>query len=341
MLRAAVVGVGNMGKHHARVYNDLEDVELVGVADKDQKKIENFSNHYKVPVYSSYEELFNKEKPDLVSVVVPTNLHHRVAIEAIKRGIHVLVEKPIALNRYEAEDLVSKANSKNITLGVGHVERFNPALIELKRRLQAGELGEIFLVHSRRQSPFPKYIKDVGVVMDLASHEVDILRYIIGKDPKSIYSRTIRRLHDIHEDALFSILSFENGISAMLDVNWLTPTKIRELRVTGQKGMFVVDYIAQDLYFYENSFRPDQWETLAIFRGIDEGNVTKIWVKKEEPLKLEILNFINSVYENKTPIVSGRDGLHALILSELILKSGDESRVINLSEEPIERIELS
>jgi predicted dehydrogenase len=332
MIRAAVIGVGAMGKHHARVYNELEGVELVGVADPDEARRQAVSRRFKVPAYSSHLQLLAAERPDVVSVAVPTVRHHAVALSVLEHGAHLLVEKPIASTVAEAEDLIQQAAARGLTLAVGHIERFNPAVVELKRRLLAGELGRIFQVQSRRLSPFPHYVQDVGVVMDLATHELDIMRYLLGSEVERLYAEVGRHVHPTHEDHLAGMLRFANGVVGVLDINWLTPTKVRELRLTGERGMFLVDYIHQDLYFYENSEAPSRWDTLALFQGVEEGNVLKLRLSKREPLEQELRAFINSAAHQAAPIVTGEDGREALRLARLLLTSAIEGRVLRTTE---------
>lgn len=330
-MRAAVIGVGGIGKHHARIYNDLDDVELVAIADIDPVRREAVAGRMKVRGYADAASLLEREHPDLVSIAVPTASHYPVALAAIQRGVHVLIEKPMAASVTEASLLIALAAQAGVTLSVGHVERFNPAVIELKRRLSEGHLGQIFQIQSRRHSPFPEYVHDVGVVMDLATHELDITRYLLGRDPATVYARTLRCIHPAHEDAVMAILNYADGVAALLDVNWLTPTKLRELRVTGQSGMFLVDYISQDLFLYENSYQPGEWETLAIFRGMAEGNVVKFRLIRQEPLRAELAEFVAAVREKRQPSITGQDGLRALELAELLIQSGNEGRVIAAS----------
>ena len=330
MIRAAVIGVGSFGRHHARVYADLDDVELVAVADTDLEKAEQVARTYKIPYYGDHLTLLVQERPDIVSVVVPTAKHHTVAMAALVHGVHTLVEKPIASSRSEAEELLAAAERGNVVLTVGHIERFNPAVIELRQRLAAGELGALFQIHSRRTSPLPAYVDDVGVVMDLATHEVDLLRYILGSEPEAIYAETMRWIHPGHEDMLIATLRFPQGPIALLDVNWLTPEKTRELRITGERGMFVVDYVRQDLTFYEATYRPQGWDTLALFRGMEEGNVTRIRLRKKEPLRTELERFVYAVAHEQEPDVTGEDGLRALVLAETLLATNGRPRAIEV-----------
>lgn len=332
MIRAGVVGVGAIGRHHARVYNELDGVELVAIADPIPERVQAIASRFKVAAYPDHVALFEHERLDLVSVAVPTALHYAVAGAALARGINVLLEKPIAASQAEAEQIIEQARSADLILSIGHVERFNPAVIELKKRLGSGELGQVFQMHSRRLSPFPQYVRDVGVVMDLATHELDILCHLLEREPETIFARTSRWLHPQYEDAVFALLNFPGGLVAMLEANWLTPSKLRELRVTGQNGMFLVDYLSQDLYFYENSYRPSQWDTLALFRGMEEGNVVKVRLAKVEPLRAELASFVDAVREHHAPGVSGEDGLKALRLAELLISSGMSGRALRTTD---------
>ena len=337
MIRAAVVGVGSIGRHHVRIYNQLNNVHLVAVADTDETRRATIARGYKIPAYADYRELFDKEQVDIVSVAVPTVNHLEVSLCAIDHGVHVLVEKPIAATVEEADEMIRRAQASGLTLTVGHVERFNPALVELKRRLDAGELGHVFQLHGRRLSPFPAYIRDVGVVMDLATHELDIMRYLVGGEVEKVYAETERNVHQKFEDMLSGIIRFENGIVGVLDINWLTPTKVRELRITGARGMFLVDYLKQDLYFYENSQAPSPWEAMALFRGVGEGNVMKFTLNKVEPLEAEIRAFISAAKGETAPAVTGMDALHALSLVQLLLASAEQGQMLRVREQVIAR----
>lgn len=332
-VRAAVLGVGAIGKHHARIYSHLDNVQLVAVADIDEARRAAIARSYKVHAYASYQELLDKEHVDVISVALPTACHCEATLCALEHGIHVLVEKPIAATVEEADKMIRCAQVRGMTLMVGHVERFNPALLALKARLEAGELGQVFQIHGRRLSPFPAYIRDVGVAMDLATHELDIMRYLVGAEVEKVYAETERNVHQKYEDMLSGILRFENGVVGVLDINWLTPTKVRELRVTGSRGMFLVDYLKQDLYFYENSQAPSPWDVMALFRGVGEGNVMKFTLTKVEPLEAEIRAFIHAATSGIPPTVTGADALHALVLVQLLLASAEQGQALRVREE--------
>jgi predicted dehydrogenase len=266
-----------------------------------------------------------------VTIAVPTVYHQEVACYAAQRGAHLLIEKPIASSVAEGEAIIAAAEAANVKLMIGHVERFNPAIIALKEHLAQGELGLVFQLDSRRQGPFPARVFDVGVVTDLAVHDLDIMRYVSGAEISRIYAETERRVHNRHEDMMSGLLRLDNGAVGTLTINWLTPTKIRELCVIGERGMFRVDYLTQDLFFFENAIATDGgWETLTILRGVSEGRMIRHLVNKKEPLRAELEAFVALVRGEAPVTVSGADGLCALRLAQAILTSGLEQRPVIL-----------
>ena len=273
--------------------------------------------------------MLEKEKPDAVSIAVPTALHHDVALKALDAGVHILIEKPITATVEEGQEVIEKARSLQRVLMVGHIVRFNPAMQALKQKLQAGELGRIFQIFCRRVGPFPARIRDVGVVVDLSPHDVDIMHYLTGKDPLRVFAETSRRIHTDHEDLLFAILRYPDGITGALEINWLTPTKVRETLVLGERGLFRVDDLVQDLYFYENAQATgDLWSTLQTIKGVSEGSMTRFALQRYEPLRAELQGFIKAVRGEIPTPVSGEDGLKALRLSLALVESGEKHQVI-------------
>ena len=327
VLRAAVIGVGTMGRNHARVYAQMEGSKLVAAVDPDATVLEPIARTYQVNVYTDYIQMLDEEKPDLASIAVPTRLHRPVAVEAMKRGVHVFLEKPIAACVEEGQEIADCARREGVRLGVGHIERFNPAVIELKAQLDAGQLGRIFQIHARRVGPFPPRVEDVGVVIDLATHELNLLEYLTGSQVESVYAATEREIHAKHEDLLTGILRFEDGTIGILDVNWLTPTKIRELSLIGEKGMFSVNYLTQDLYFYENDYRNGIWEGLAIM-GVSEGRKIRYNIRRKEPLLAELESFVEAIEQDKAPQIGGEEALRAVLLAERLIESGRKHEVI-------------
>ncbi len=329
MIQAAVIGVGAMGRNHARILAQMEDVDLVAVADVEPEIVERVARTYKANAYTDYREMLDRERLDIVTIAVPTRAHCKVAGDVIAHGLHVFVEKPLAASVREGRELIDAARARGITLAVGHIERFNPVIIELKRRLEAGQVGRVFQMIARRVGPFPSRVEDVGVVFDLATHELNIMEYLNGAPIQFLYAETEREIHAQHEDLLSGLLKFRNGTIGLLDVNWLTPTKIRQLTVLGERGMFLVNYLTQELFFYENS-SANGWEGLVALMGVSEGKVTRYEILRREPLKEELEAFVRSVRRGEPPLVGGEEGLRAVYLAEKLVESGRERRLIRL-----------
>ncbi len=315
MITVAVIGVGSMGKNHVRVYQQIPDVELVAVVDHDAATATRVGAQAHVAAYTDVLEMLVRERPLAVSVVVPTVFHFPVVKMALEFGCHVLVEKPIAARMDEAAELNRIADQVNRVLAVGQIERFNPAVIELKRRLDGGELGRIFQIHTRRLGPFPTRVQDVGVIMDLATHDVDIMRFLVGSKVSRLFAETNREVHASSEDLFMGILRFTNRVLGLLEINWLTPTKIRELFVTGERGMFKVDYLTQDLWFFENAeVVGSSWHAPSLLPGVREGSITQYPIQKKEPLLAELEAFVARAQGFQASIVDGADATAALNL---------------------------
>ncbi len=327
-MKVAVVGAGSMGMNHLRVLRDFseEQIQLVGVAESSAPSREQAISRFHVPGYSDYREMVEQTHPDLVAVAVPTFLHFEVAAYLLDRGLNILLEKPMTSTVEEALALIEIARTRGVKIAVGHIERFNPAVKEVKQRLVQGELGQVFHLHARRLGPFPARIQDVGVTLDLATHDIDIMRYLTDAEVERVYAETQRLLHTRHEDVLLGLLRFTNDAMGVLDVNWLTPTKIRELSITGEKGMYLVNYLTQDVYFYENDYTPTTWDALRTLTGVSEGTMTRLKIQKAEPLRLEYEDVLASLRMDTTPTVSGEDGLAVL-------------RIVNKLAEPTNYVE--
>ena len=315
-LRTAVVGLGSMGKNHIRVLSELDESELIAVSDIDKKKLENICNKYNVKGYSDYKEMLKNEKPDMVSIVVPTKLHKQVGMDVMNAGINCLIEKPIADTVKNAEEIIKCAEKNNVKLTIGHIERFNPAVIELKKRIK--ELGKIWEIHIMRRGPFHGRTRDVGVATDLAVHDLDIMRYLLNSEPKEIKSISKRGIKTDKEDLVDAIIEFDNGTIDIINVNWLTPEKIRELIIIGENGMFKLNYITQDLEFFQHKEMNGVNSFTDFVEKSEQVTKIKIDVKKDEPLKLELKSFLKCIIENKEPFVIGKDGLEALRISEMM-----------------------
>lgn len=301
-----------MGRNHLRIYRQLDGIQVVGVADLEPSLLEQASGDSSTHAYDDYHRLLEGEALDLVSVAVPTRLHREVALAAIERGVHLLVEKPIASTLAEAAEVERRAGAAGIKLMVGHVERFNPAVAALKERLRENEVGRLLQVQARRVGPFQPRVRDVGVVHDLATHDLDILRFLLGAEPTRLYAQVQRGVRTQYEDSLLGILLFPQDVTALLDVNWLSPWKVRQLTVLGEKGAFILDYIAQELGRH------------------DAHGVENIAVAKKEPLRAELEAFVEAVRRDQPPPVSASDALAALRLAELLVESARRGRPLDV-----------
>ena len=311
-----------MGQNHARVYFNSEKAELVAVADAHPENLEKISKRYNVPGFHNYLEML--PHVEAVSIAVPTSLHHQVAVDALSQQKHVLLEKPIASTEPEAQEIIAAAKKNKVKLMIGHIERFNPAVAELKKRLERGDLGEIYKIDVQRIGPFPSRVTDVGVIIDLSVHDLDIISYLINSPPRRLYAEIQQKLHPHCEDSVTALIRYKNQILATLNINYLSPTKIRQLQVFGKKGMFSINYLDQELFFYENNSFFQDWESVT------EGDMKKIILPKKEPLQMEIEAFLDSILENKEPPVSGEQGEEVLRLANLLLKSAQERSIIEV-----------
>lgn len=324
-IKVAVIGAGAMGMNHLRVLRDFpeEQIQLVGVAETREAVLKQAMSRFHLQGYTDYRQMIEQTCPDLVTVVVPTYMHYEIAAHVIDAGSAVLIEKPITSTQEEALALIALAQRRNVCVAVGHIERFNPAIMDVKRRLVAGELGRAFHLHARRLGPFPPRIRDVGVTLDLATHDIDVMRYLADAEVERVFAETQQRLHQQHEDLVLGVLRFTNDIIGVLDVNWLTPTKVRELSITGERGMYLVNYLTQDLYFYENDYTPTSWDALRSLTGVSEGTMTRLKVQKAEPLHLEYEDIFAALCNDTLPTVTGEDGLAAL---DIALRLVQQSR---------------
>jgi UDP-N-acetylglucosamine 3-dehydrogenase len=330
--RVALVGLGAMGRNHLRVLSELKDAVLVAVCDQDADAVATATRAHGVTGYRSFVEMMDREQLEAVVVAVPTRFHLEVGLAALERGLHILVEKPIAATLSDGRALVDAAARAGRLLAVGHIERFNPAVRELQRRILAGELGRVFQVHARRQGPFPARIRDVGVVIDLATHDLDVMCHLVGSDVSRLYAETEQRIHTEHEDMLNALLKFESGAVGVLQVNWLTPAKIRELSVLGERGLFHVNYLTQELTHFKNAEVGAGWDALRYLRGVSEGEVVRFPITQAEPLRLELQSFLRAVREDGRVEVDGEAGLQALHLALALVTSASEARLIGRDE---------
>lgn len=329
-LRCAVIGAGQMGRLHTRVVSELDGTELFAIVDPDETA-ERLAARNAARWFPTVDDLLEAGRPDLAIVTVPTDRHAAVGLRILEEGVPVLVEKPIAATVEDARALIDAAAARGTPLGIGHVERFNPAVCELQRRLEESVLGRVFQVHTRRLSQFPPRIGETGVALDLATHDLDLMCELAGT-PRRISAETDRREQGRPEDLLTAILRFDSGIIGLLEVNWLTPTKVRQLAVTGERGMFVVDYLEQHLTLYENAQASEAWTALDVFDGVSEGNVTRFAITRAEPLRAQLEAFVRAVRGNDPVAVDGQQGLRVLELALAAVQAGAAGRTLTLDE---------
>lgn len=312
MLKAAVVGLGSMGRNHARVYQEMEGVELIAAVDTSDAATAATHRLYGTPAFRTCAEMLAEVKPDLVSLAVPTVKHFEAGLELLDAGVNVLIEKPIASTLEQAEELCARAEQRSVVLAVGHIERFNPVVTELRRRLGEGMVGRIYQVYASRLSPYPTRITDAGVLMDLASHDIDLMLHLVQQPVERVYGEMVQSINSTREDMFNGLIRFRNGVQGVLNVNWMTPRKVRELTLTGARGMFHCNLLSQELFFYENETAPSQWDQLSVLRGVAEGNILGIRIQRKEPLRAELEDFAAAVNDGRSSLVSGREGMETL-----------------------------
>ena len=295
-LRAGVIGL-SFGRHHARIYSEMPNVELVAVSDIDISK-QSIAEQYNTSFQSDYRELLNLNL-DLVNVVVPTRKHHEVAKRFIHAGVNCFIEKPIAYTLEQANELITLAHDNNIKLAIGHIETFNPAVVKLKNVINEGILGDIKYISSRRVGPFVDRVLDIGIMMDSATHDVGVIRYLLEKDPEDIYSK-YWNIKNPKGDYAVILLDF-GDMSSCIEVNWFTPYSVRTLDITGTKGCSHLDFEKQSVNITTDNYKME------------------LNIIKQEPLLIELTHFVDCIVNNKIPIISGNEGYKIL---QIVLKAG-------------------
>jgi len=309
-MRVAVIGGGAMGQHHIRIYSEMKDVELVGICDTDRNRAVSLAKSYNTTPYYDHKELL-KQELDAVSVVVPTTFHSSVALDIISSGTHLLVEKPIADTLESADTMINAAHDAKVKLMVGHIERFNPAISKLKELVDSGMLGKIVSISSRRVGPFNPRIRDVGIIMDLGVHDIDVISYLYGRKINEVYTIAGKDIHSF-EDHASILLRCDTNLSGMVETNWLTPHKIRNLTAIGLKGVAYLDYIKQTVELH------------------DEAWVRTAKVEPKEPLKIELEHFIKAVRNNTAVISNGETSRHALEVAMAAIESYQKGKAIGI-----------
>lgn len=325
-LRAGLIGLGMMGRHHARNLRAIDGVDLVAVADAmgDPHGVAGG-----LEVLPNVEALI-ETGIDYAVVALPTEAHEEAGLALAAAGVHALIEKPLAKTAEAAKKLAEAFAAAGVIGAVGHIERYNAALQHLRQRLEVGELGDLYQVCTRRQGPFPARIADVGVVKDLASHDIDLTAWVTQRDYEMVAARTMYKSGREHEDMVAATCQLSGGLMSNHLVNWLTPTKERLTIVTGEKGMFVADTLTADLTFYANGTIATTWDDIAQFRGVSEGEVVRFAIAKPEPLRVEHENFRDAVLGKESDIVTLDQGARVVQVCEAMIESASTGQFITI-----------
>lgn len=328
VLRGAIVGLGMMGRHHARLLQTTPRIVFAGAVDPlgDRHGAVRDADR----VHRSIDELIARGKPDFAIVAVPTDQHLAVVRALATAGVHVLIEKPLAGSVAEAEQVIAICENAGIRAAVGHVERFNPALIELRRRTEQGQLGEVFLIGTERCGPFPDRVKDVGVVKDLATHDLDLVGWLGASPIDVLAAQTVHKTGRTHEDLVLATGRLASGTAFSITVDWLTPKKIRRMRILGDRGMLVADMLTSDLVFHENGRVTSHWDSSQALRGVAEGDSTRYALQRREPLLAELEAFCDLVRGGPSAAVTLQEGLQTVRYAEKVLESARNSRTVRV-----------
>lgn len=323
-IRVAVVGVGHLGSLHARVYSQIDGCELVGVYDADSVRAREVAARHGARVFGSLEEL--SREVDAASLAVPTDLHHGIGRELLERGLHLLIEKPITETREQAVELVGLAAERSLVLQVGHVERFNPALIAASEHI-----GDALFVESLRLAPFNPRGTEVAVVLDLMIHDIDIILGILRRPVIEVSASGVPVLTD-KLDIANARLIFEGGAVANITASRVSMEKVRKIRFFGRDRYISVDMLGKSGTLYRKRLTaevPLDRESAALNGPPD---MLRLILRKElnpdtsrEPLRLELESFVRCVARGERPVVSGEDGLQALEVADRIMEAINRS----------------
>ncbi|MEE9593164.1 MAG: Gfo/Idh/MocA family oxidoreductase [Thermoplasmata archaeon] len=306
-MRVGIVGVGSMGQNHARIFSDV--AELVGVVDAEREVGEATARRFGTSFFPTPDDLY-REDIEAVSIATPTRLHYDVAHEAVASGIHVLLEKPFTGDPKQAEKLTQEAEDRGVVLAAGLIERHNPCVEFAHDALREGAYGKLIAISTRRVSSFPTRVRDVGVMMDLGIHDVDVLRYLVGTEVERVYSVAGRERHDDFEDHATALLTFRGGVTGTVEVNWLTPMKVRRLALTCLNNFVEVDYIDQTVDISSSSL--PKYDPSNLYQAPFEYETRQVALKKEEPLRRELGDFLGAIEEDRKPLVDGKEAIQTL-----------------------------
>jgi predicted dehydrogenase len=311
LIRTGVIGVGNMGQHHARIYSTMPGSDLVGVADLDQSRAREIANRYEVPAYAEYNVLL--DQVEAVSIAAPTTLHYEIGLACLERGVHILMEKPLATSVEKARSLAQQARDLEVVLQVGHVERFNPTFLELANVLAD---HQVLAVEARRLSPFATRAADVSVVYDLMVHDLDLTLTLVGA-PLSGIQAVGGKVRSPQPDHAMALLSFASGQVANLSASKVTQHKVRQMAVTCSEAFVVADFLTRTLMIHRQSaasYLAQRGEVL--YR--QEGLIEQVYVPQIEPLFAEIQHFLTCVRNGTEPLVNTDDAIQVMVVADAI-----------------------
>ncbi len=311
-LGVAVIGTGFWGRNQTRVFKELEETELLAVCDINAERAKSVAKQFNVEAYTNIGKMLRRKDVEAVSVCTWSTNLAKTVLKALQAGKHVLVEKPMATNTKQAEKLLKTAEKNELHLTVGFLMRFIPGIQHIKNAIENKTIGDLVCATAKRVSEWPERIGDVGVVKDMAIHDIDIARYLFDEEPIAVYAKTGNMKHKKFEDYAHIMLTFKSGKSTFIESNWLTPYKTRTLVVTGSKAIMKLDYISQELTI------EDAKETMQ---------PRYPW---QEPLKLELQHFANCALKKEKPLITGIDGLKALKIAEAALRSSAIGKVVKL-----------
>jgi UDP-N-acetylglucosamine 3-dehydrogenase len=337
-LNIGLIGAGRMGAYHVDTWERVPEGRLVAVADPDETVARGRIGRRPIDWVGDYRWLLERADVEAVCICAPSAQHARIALDALAAGKHVFVEKPIATALDDGLRMAAAARQANLKLMVGHIERFNPSVGKLAELIAEGRIGRVFRAHATRVGPLPVRIQDTGVAIDLATHDLDLMQFVLGRHITSIYAEGSRCVHPTQEDIISCLLRFgDDGPQGLLDVNWLTPEKRREMTVIGEGGMLSASYLTQDVWFTESTGAPTGWSELARIRGDAEGAAIRFALPRVEPLQAELQAFARCVLDDTPEPVSAQDGCRALAAALAVRDSAAHSRPITLLDMPANR----
>jgi UDP-N-acetylglucosamine 3-dehydrogenase len=319
-LRAGLIGMGMMGKNHARILSKLEGVDFVGAVDPLESE-NPLAESDGARIFRGLGQLIS-EKLDYCVIAAPTGFHKEIAVELLNAGVHCLIEKPVATDIESALEVQKAAIRNSRVVGIGHIERYNAAIRQLKNKIQNNELGKIYQISLVRQGPFPSRIAGVGVVRDLATHDIDLSMWLTNSQYSSISAQTSRIKTDEFEDLVSITGRLRNDVVVNMVTNWLSPYKVRSIVVLGENGALHADTLNSDLTYYRNGTSTTSHDVVAHFRGLIEGDVTKFSFEKIEPLVLEHKNFRDRLLGKASEIVTIEEGIETIKISDAIIRIG-------------------